>query len=457
MLPFLDRREERALLGKLPTASGSHFAVVYGRRRAGKSRLLQEALPRRNTLYYAADDRESPLQRAALAEVGGTRIDGLERAVYPDWDALLARLLAGVPPGTIIVIDEFPALVRAAPELPSLLQRHLDRRPRPPVHLVIAGSSQRLMQGLVLDRTAPLFGRADIILPVGPLPAGWIRTALRLRDARRAVEAYSVWGGLPRYWELAREFSDVHEALKALVLSPLGVLHEEPRMLLLDDLRETVQASSLLSLVARGCHRLSEIAARVEKPATSLVRPLQRLLDLGLVGRDVPFGSTLRDTKRTLYRVSDPFLQFWFRWVEPSWSLLEARQVERVAAGIRKGFPQHVAGAWEDLARASVARLEAFGHHWRPASRWWGTGLDRQPMELDVVAERDDGRGLLVGEARWSARADAPRLVRELQRKAAQFPLAAGREVHLALWLPRRAPAGPAQTFSAADVMEGLR
>jgi AAA+ ATPase superfamily predicted ATPase len=456
ILPFLDRRDERAQLTRLLASLDGRFAVVYGRRRCGKSRLLQETLPPAKTIYYVADDRESPLQRVSLAAVAAGQIPGFERAHYPDWDALLSRVIADARPGTVLAIDEFPSLVRAAPELPSVLQRHLDRRPRAPLHVVVAGSSQRLTQGLVLDRTAPLFGRAEALLPVGPLPAGWIQTALGLRDSA-AVEAYAVWGGLPRYWELAADYEDLDTALRAIVLSPLGVLHDEPRTLLLDDTRDTVQAASLLSLIARGSHRLSEIAARVERPATSLVRPLQRLLDLGFIRRDVPFGSTVRDTKRTLYHVADPFLRFWFRFVEPARSRLEARQIEDVALQIGTTFAHHAGEVWEDLARASVARLGAFGYRWQPASRWWGPGLDRHPMEIDIVAESEDGRALLVGEARWSRDVDLARLAAELRRKAAVFPLAHGRTIHLAAWLPGTRSGRSLKVFSAGDVLKALR
>lgn len=406
-----------------------------------------------------ADDRESPLQRASLAATVAARVPGFDRVRYPDWEALLFRIAADAPPGTALVIDEFPSLVRAAPELPSLLQKLLDRRPRPRLHLLLAGSSQRLMQGLVLDRTAPLFGRTDLLLPVGPLPAGWISRALALKDPADAVEAYSVWGGLPRYRELAADYEDLDSAVQQAVLSPLGVLHDEPRTLLLDDLRDTVQAASLRSLVARGCHRLSEIAARVEKPATSLVRPLRRLIEMGFVRRAVPFGSTIRDTKRTLYVVADPFLRFWFRYVEPAWSRLESRQVASVAADIRKTFAQHVGGVWEDLARQSVAHLTAFGHRWQPASRWWGTGLDRQPMEIDVVAESEDGRALLVGEARWSRTAGDSRVAGDLRHKVDRLPLARGRTVHLAAWVPKALGGRHTDVgvFTPAHVLKVLR
>jgi AAA+ ATPase superfamily predicted ATPase len=349
-------------------------------------------------------------------------------------------------------------MVARAPELPSLIQKHFDRNPTRGLHLLVAGSSQRMMQGLVLDRSAPLFGRATEILKIPPLAAGWIGEALSIGDAREEVEAFAHWGGVPWYWELANDFPSLGEAVRCLVLDPLGVLHEEPGRLLLDDLRDTTQAASILSLIGRGCHRVSEIAGRMGKPATSLSRPLQRLMEMGLVEREVPFGATVRASKRTLYRIADPYLGFWFRFVEPNRSRLEARQLEGVERDIAGNVRHHIAEVWEHLARQSTSLLPIHGEAWGPAGRWWGTGADRRPLEVDLVAESVAGDRLLVGEVKWATPRDGRRLEYELRQKAERLPLVRGREVVPKLWLPA-APGNvqKSQVITARQVLEVLR
>lgn len=434
-LPFLDRHEEVARFRKLLGQSEGSLGVVYGRRRCGKSRLLREILPPERAVYYVGDDREGGLQRASLATEIGRLLPGFEAVDYPDWDALFARWWREARPGTVLALDEFPSMVAVAPELPSLLQKHLDRSSDSGIHLLLSGSSQRMMQGLVLDRTAPLFGRAREILKISPLPAGWIEEALDLSSPDQAIEAYSIWGGTPRYWELARDHSNLSEAIRSLVLSPMGVLHEEPSRLLLDDLRDTTQAASILSLIGQGCHRISEIAARLGKPATALSRPIQRLQEMDLIHREQPFGEAERGGKRTLYKISDPFLRFWFRFVDIDRSRLGVGLLNAVAADIEKSLPHHIGEVWEELARESVPHLNLGGKTWGLASRWWGAGLDRKPLEVDLLAYSSDDRSVLIGEVKWAAPRDAGRLLAEVDEKARRLPEVGGREVVAALWI----------------------
>lgn len=437
-LPFLNRSEEMSRLRRLVTRREASLGVVYGRRRCGKSRLLNEILPAENSVYYIGDDREAALQRRSLATEIARKVPQFDRVTYPDWDSLFARWWSQAKPGMVLALDELPALVAAGREVPSLLQKHVDQNRTKPLHLLLAGSSQRMMQDLVLDRTAPLFGRADEIIKISPLPVGWTRRALRLRDPNQALEAYSVWGGVPRYWELASEYPDLESAIRHLILSPLGVLYDEPARLLEDDMRDTTQANSIMSLIGQGCHRMSEIAARLEKPSTSLSRPLKRLTELGLVERTTPFGVPHRQTRRTLYQIADPFLLFWFRFVAPNRSRLEGRQISAVMDEVKRDMPHHFGEIWEELARKSVPLLQPWGQSWKPASRWWGADVNRQMMEIDIVAESTDGGSVLIGEVKWGDEDNANRLMEHLHRKAQSAPFVRGREVFLALWLKQR-------------------
>jgi AAA+ ATPase superfamily predicted ATPase len=457
MLPFLDRQPELERLRRALTARASSLAVVYGRRRCGKSRLILEALAGHPYVYYVADEREPLLQRRSFAKAVAELIPGFDRVEYPDWESVFDRWMEARPKNAILAIDEVPYLVAASPELPSILQKRIDAT-KSSLHLILCGSSQRMMHGLVLDANAPLYGRARELIKVAPLSAGWIGRALGVRSPMGMLEAYAAWGGIPQYWELASEVGPTQKALFDLVLDPLGVLRDEPLRLLLDDLRDVAQASSILTLIGEGCHRLSEIAARLGKPATSLSRPIARLVDLGLVRREEPLDTHHRDTKRSRYVIDDPFLSFWFRFVEPRRGLIEARQKNILRRELKAFWPIHLGDVWEHLARECVAHLQVGKRHWRPASRWWGPGLDRSPLEIDIIAESDDGNALLIGEAKLRMKAgDWERELLSLRTKAALCPLAAGRELTTCIFsVAANAPKGT-NAISGRDVFSRLQ
>ncbi len=430
-LPFLDRDDEQRRLLRFMAGDDSRLAVLYGRRRCGKSTLVQRICGEHD-VYSLADERESALQIQALASEISRVVPEFDAARYPSWDALFTSAEARVE-RLNIVLDEFPYLVSSAPELPSVLQRHIDRPGQRRLRFVLCGSSQRMMQGLALDQSAPLYGRAQEILRLAPLRPGWITDALGVQGAA-AVEAWSVWGGVPRYWELASKYASLQESVRDLILHRNGVLHDEPQGLLLDDMRSATQASTLLALVGAGCSRLSEIAARMGKPAGALTRAIANLIDLGYLRKEVPFGEDERSSKRTLYRIDDPLVAFWFRFVQPARTLLQRDLLEPVEATLRTAFPQYCAEAWEVLARESVPRLRIGGISWGPASRWWGNGRDG-PIEFDVVAESLDGESILIGEAKWASRTDMARWRSDLRARATSAPFLRGRRVVCALWV----------------------
>jgi len=425
ILKFLDRVEETRRLKRAFASREGTFCCLYGRRRCGKSRLLQETLPAGRAISYVADESEAALQRAALAGSIAGMIPGFSFVSYPDWNSLMDRWLNEAPRGAVLAIDEFPYLAGASPEFESVAQKTVDRATAKGLHIVISGSSQRMMQGIVLDASAPLYGRAKEVINVKPLEAGWILDAMHFKSEGDALAAFAVWGGVPRYWELASDFDSTWAAAADLVLDPSGVLHNEPRRLLLDDAREIAQASSLLTVIGQGCNRLSEIAGRMGKPATSLSRPIQRLIDLGFVRRDYPFGFSERDTKRTVYRIADPFLRFWFRYVQSNRSRLEMREKATVQKEIAHDFPHHAGQVWEDLVRAAIPRMEIAGHRWTGAQRWWGNDSHGKPMECDVVARSTDGKALLAGEVKMRvAPRQAQTVLDDLKRKIERLPAA---------------------------------
>ncbi|MCK5821819.1 MAG: ATP-binding protein [Bacteroidales bacterium] len=417
---FLNRENEKQRLNTSLSSSDAQLVVVYGRRRIGKSTLIRQVL-KEGDIYFLAHLADAILQREQFAEAIAEQITGFSDVIYPNWETLFSNLRNSLRKPLTICIDEFPYLVKKSPELPSLIQKIVDEPTDRSYHLVLCGSSQQMMQGLVLDSSAPLYGRANQILKINPLPQGWIQEAIHCNPLE-AVQEFSVWGGIPRYWELRAQEGSFESAIKNHVLDRLGVLHEEPLRLLADDMRESVQAFSILTLVGRGIHKLSEIAARLGKPATHITRPLDKLIQLGYLKRETPYGSSPRSGKKSLYKISDPFINFYFTFVESNLSRLELGLTNQVYRSISPKLNHYVAAEWENMCRNCIPFEPVNGIEFNAAARWWGTNINGDKMELDLVCESLDKKYLLVGECKWSTIKNPDHLLNELRTKAELLP-----------------------------------
>lgn len=406
---FLNRSDELARLDALRSRPDGGLAVVFGRRRIGKTRLLVEWCRRHQGLYAVADQSAPDMQRRYLAETVASRFPGFADVDYRDWRSLFTRLAADARAARWhgpLVLDELPYWVATSPELPSVLQRWIDHDAREAGLVVaIAGSSQRMMQGLALDRGAPLYGRAHELFEVGPLAPSWVNKAWTTRlTPAGIVEIHAAWGGVPRYWELASVHGrDTRLTIDRLVLDPGGPLHREPDRLLLEEVPSALEVRPVLDAIGAGAHRVSEIAGRLGRPATSLARPLDRLVELGLVTREVPFGEPPRGSRRSLYRISDPFTRLWFQVVAPNRGLLVSGTPAMRRQLLARFWPGLVGEAWEQLTRERTPWLEhpvlGPAGTWAPAQRWW----QGSASEWDLVAEDVDGTRLLLGESKRTA------------------------------------------------------
>ena len=424
-MKFVDRIDEAARLKDALAREKSSLVVMYGRRRLGKSTLIKRVLSD-NDVYFLADRSESQYQRTLLAKVIAQVFPDFDKLAYPDWESMFRAVNYRTDKRFTICLDEFPYLVEQSPELPSVLQKLVDEK-QLKYNLVLCGSSQNMMYGLFLDSTAPLYGRADEIMRLAPISLPYIQEALSL-DAMNAIEEYSVWGGVPRYWELRENKSSLDDALWHNILSVNGTLYEEPVKLFQDDVKDIVKTSTIMSYIGTGANRLSEIAGRCNEPATNLSRPLKKLVDLGFLEKDVPFGIDEKNAKKSLYKIADPFMAFYYQFVVPNRSFIELGRRMPLEQALAAHFSEYVSMNWEKLCRDAVTGNIVNGTVYGKAKRWWGSVFneDKKPeqVEFDVMAESLDKKYLLVGECKWTNQENGKQLTAELLRKANLLPFA---------------------------------
>lgn len=453
---FVNRGEEISRLELALNQEKAQLIVIYGRRRCGKSALIRRMVDK-DTVYFSSDMREMPLQIRSLSERIEKEVPGFSVPVYPGWDSLFRSLNRSLKHRITLCIDEFPYLVKNSPDLPSVLQNIHDDDAHSNFNLILCGSSQMMMHDMVLNKKAPLYGRAGEIMKIHPMSPVYLMEYLRL-SALESVTEYSIWGGVPRYWEIRRSTGNLDKALSYHVINQYGLLADEPERLFSDEIRTSVQAFTLLSLIGSGCHRLSELAARMGKPSTHLSGILSFLVELRYVRRELPFGETVRSTRKTLYKIDDSFLNFWFTFVLPEKSRIDLGLGSQVLRKIKKNLDSFVATTWEEMCRKSVPYIFK-DQEFKPACRWWGSGLDRNPLEIDVIAESADKKALLAGESKWVEKADAEEEFGTLMKKVNNLPFAKGKKILPVLFLKFKPVVSPSGVtiFDPADVIGSFR
>jgi AAA+ ATPase superfamily predicted ATPase len=454
-MKFVNRHKELGRLKKLFRSKSAGLAVIWGRRRVGKTRLLLEWTSTNGGVYFVGDESSPSIQRKFFALAIEQALPGFAAAEYPDWQSLFSSLARNAVQKKWrgpIVIDELPYLISSSPELSSVLQKFIDHEAKKAkLVIVLCGSSQRMMQGAILDREAPLYGRADELIKLHPIGIEYLKKALNLKTARDVVEAYAIWGGIPRYWELASKVaSDLYETIDRLVLDPMGPLNEEPQRLLREESPSAIHLRPILDAIGLGANRLSEVACRMEEPVTALSRFVDRLIELDLIQREVPFGTDPESSKRTLYKIKDPFLRFWFKIVASKRSLFSQVSTSIRYQWLKEGLPSLFATTWEELCRSKIPMLsEKWETIYEPASRFW----QGQGPECDILSQSLDGRHLLIGEAKWSEKKSSvqwvQKAIQELKNKGIppikRHPHA---QIHYVLFIPEK----PKQLKVPSDV-----
>ena len=414
-MKFIGRQAELARLNA-EYCRDSSFVVLYGRRRVGKTTLIKEFLKEKTAFYFLATEE---LERQSMKRLAGvvartTNNPLLQRAVFTDWLDLFRVIAEHAPEEKkVLVIDEFPYLVKTNPAFPSILQNAWDEILKDShVMLILSGSLIGMMQKHALSYESPLYGRRTAQLRLAPLPFTDVYAAGNLSFAQ-AVEQYAVTGGVPKYLEFFADGRPLEEQIKDAVLSKSGFLYEEPYFLLKSESVTAVNYFSIIKAIADGNHKLGKIAGALGQETSALTPYLSVLADLGFIEKRTPATEKSPEKSRKgLYFLSDNFIRFWFRYVYPYKGELELDNLQIVLDEIHKDFlEKFTAFAYEDICRNIFAALCENGTISFVPSRigsYWLNDFDGD-TEIDVLAVDHQNRRIFAGECKYHAKSvDAP-------------------------------------------------
>jgi uncharacterized protein len=421
---FVNRRNELKALHAWWERPGAALGLLWGRRRVGKTALLEEFAHDKRAVFHTgagrpAGDELRLLSEAAAAILPGSR--NLGARPFVDWDDALDSLAASATrERLLLVIDEFPDLVAVSPELPGVLRAFWDRaQGQTKLRILICGSAVRTMEAIQEER-APLYGRFDLSLllhPFRPHEAAEMLTGLS-PSARALV--WGIVGGIPLYLEWWDSRQSVKRNLLRLACTPGGRLLDEGRLVLATEGDLGGLGGLALRAIAAGRTRHNEVEQAIRAEPS---RVLERLVELRLVERLVPVTENPARTRRRIYRIADNFLAFWLGALDRHRSAISRGLGEQVLPVLTAQLDDHMGDRWEDAFRQHLVRLASGGGLGREIvdlGRWW---QDAPPVEIDAVALSGRGReATLLGEAKWARTANGESLRAELERKAGALP-----------------------------------
>jgi AAA+ ATPase superfamily predicted ATPase len=397
-----------ALLQERLDGSRAELLVVYGRRRVGKTELLSKLVADTRAVYFEATDSVAADQlrdlTAELAQASGSEV--LRTQPLTSWEAALAALAEFVgDQRTLVVLDEFQLLAARSPELESVLSRWWRTTGRKlPIVLVLAGSELSFFEDEVL--AGRLYGRRTGQLRLEPFlacEAALFHPGFPVADR---VRAYSICGGIPYYLERFTDRRSIQDNLVREVFQRTGLLHDEAELMLRQSIAAPANHSAVLRSIAHGHNRANAIVQRTRLDPSVVAKVVATLERLGLIAKVRPVTASER-SKKTAYTITDQFLRFHYRFVEPAKSHLRTNELAAayVAESVMPHLDHHASLAWEDMCREYIRhRVPGVAE----VGRWWGqvpTGEERrtEERELDVVGVDGARAPLVVGMCKWTA------------------------------------------------------
>ena len=406
-MKFLGREKEILVLEKEYARDGG-FVVIYGRRRIGKTTLIKQFIKSKTAFYFLAtkEVESQSMKRFAgvIARTTGNSV--MQKAAFSDWLDLF-QAVADYKPNEkkVLVIDEFPYLVKVNDSFPSILQNAWDEILKDSnVMLILCGSLISMMKKHALSYESPLYGRRTAQMRIAPLPFTTVYENQKL-SFEEAAEQYSITGGVPKYMEFFSDGQPLYEQIKENVLSKNGFLYEEPNFLLTDEVQVPTNYFSIIKVIADGNHKLGTIAGILGLETSALTPYLKTLSELGFIEKQVPVTEkNAEKTRKGLYFISDNFLRFWFRYVYPYKGELELDNMQISLDELDKDFKEKfVAFAYKDICKEIFARLcsdKAIDFTPSKIGSYWLNDKSGN-TQIDVMAVDTVNKRLFAGECKY--------------------------------------------------------
>ncbi len=407
-MKFIGRKFELETLEREYNRNSS-FVIIYGRRRVGKTTLIGEFIKDKNAVYYlATEEIESQSINHFTSIVSKfTKQEYLKKAKFSNWYDLFDIIVNyKKDEKKIIVVDEFPYLVKVNSAMPSIFQKIWDEKLKDNnIMLILCGSFISMMEKYTLNYDSPLYGRRTAQIRLMPLSFMEVYSPSDDTFAH-SVEKYSITGGVPKYCEFFNNKKSLKDNIAETILFKSGFLYEEPYFLLKEEVREVVNYFSIIKTIADGNHKIGNIAGLLEIESKKLSPYLKSLIDLGFVEKQIPItDKNYEKSRKGLYFISDNFMKFWFKYVYNFRDELELNNIEIVLEELEKDFVSNfVAFCYEDICKDIFAKLcinKIISFTPSKIGSYWLNDFGRSDTQIDVVALDNRNKVIFFGECKY--------------------------------------------------------
>lgn len=403
---FIGRTQELKTLNQLYQSDKFEFAVIYGRRRVGKTALINAFIGDKKAIYFigvesnAKQNLENFSQRIIECSTGM-----IADTSFASFQAALEYVFQMAEKERIILaIDEYPYVARSSKSLASTLQLLIDKyKDTSKLMLILCGSSMSYMEDQVLAYKAPLYGRRTAQMKI--LPFSFEEAChylFRMSDEDKAL-MYGVVGGTPQYLLQINDKLSVEENIKNTYLNPMSFLFEEPTNLLKQEVREPAIYTAIISAIATGSSRMSEISSKVGEDTNVCATYLKNLMTLGIVQKETPYGE--KASRKSIYSIADNMFRFWYRFVLENNALIARGAADLAYNRIKPYFTDYMGKVFEDICIQYLWKLLLAGQspvEFSSLGRWWGNNpATRSQTEIDIMGEQDKNTALFA-ECKWT-------------------------------------------------------
>lgn len=403
---FIGRDSELETLNKIYNTGKFEFVVIYGRRRVGKTALINQFIKNRKAIYFTGIESNA---KQNLENFSNSIFEYINKAVVETSFSSFQSAFESVfklaeKERIILVVDEYPYVAHSSKSLASTLQLLIDKyKDTSKLMLILCGSSMSYMEDHVLAYKSPLYGRRTAQMKISAFD--FEETCRYLKGISKEDKAiiYGIVGGTPQYLLQIDKNLNIEENIKNIYLNPNSFLYEEPINLLKQEVREPAIYTAIITAIATGASKMSEISSKIGEDTNVCDRYLKNLINLGIIQKETPFGE--RDSRKAIYSIEDNMFRFWYRFIFENTSLIARGAINLVYKKIEAQLSDYMGKIFEEICKQYLWRQLIDGTcpvEFISLGRWWGNNpIEKIQEEIDIMGEQNKNTALFA-ECKWT-------------------------------------------------------